>query len=68
MLFNSFHFLVFFPVVATLYFLLPHRFRWGLLLAASCYFYDTPYHLNQQGRRVRTERLIDSLKIALGLE
>jgi alginate O-acetyltransferase complex protein AlgI len=39
MLFNSFHFLVFFPVVTTLYFLLPHRFRWGLLLAASCYFY-----------------------------
>lgn len=39
MLFNSFHFLLFFPVVTTLYFLLPHRFRWGLLLAASCYFY-----------------------------
>ena len=39
MLFNSFHFLVFFPVVTTLYFLLPHRFRWGLLLTASCYFY-----------------------------
>lgn len=39
MLFNSFQFLVFFPVVTTLYFLLPHRFRWGLLLAASCYFY-----------------------------
>lgn len=39
MLFNSFHFLVFFPVVTGLYFLLPHRFRWALLLAASCYFY-----------------------------
>lgn len=39
MLFNSFHFLLFFPVVTMLYFLLPHRFRWGLLLAASCYFY-----------------------------
>lgn len=39
MLFNSFHFLLFFPVVTTVYFLLPHRFRWGLLLAASCYFY-----------------------------
>ena len=32
------------------------------------YFYDTPYHLNAAGRRIRTERLIDSLKIALGLE
>lgn len=32
------------------------------------YFYDTPYHLNEQGRRVRTERLIDSLKVALGLK
>jgi len=39
MLFNSLHFLIFFPVVTTLYFLLPHRYRWALLLAASCYFY-----------------------------
>jgi alginate O-acetyltransferase complex protein AlgI len=39
MLFNSLHFAVFFPVVTGLYFVLPHRFRWGLLLAASCYFY-----------------------------
>ena len=39
MLFNSVAFLIFFPVVTTTYFLLPHRFRWMLLLAASCYFY-----------------------------
>ncbi len=26
------------------------------------YFYDTPYHLNEQGREVRTERLIQNLK------
>ena len=39
MLFNSAAFLIFFPVVTTAYFLLPHRFRWMLLLAASCYFY-----------------------------
>ncbi len=39
MLFNSFQFLVFFPIVTTLYFLLSHRHRWILLLAASCYFY-----------------------------
>jgi alginate O-acetyltransferase complex protein AlgI len=39
MLFNSAAFLIFFPVVTTVYFLLPHRFRWMLLLAASCYFY-----------------------------
>lgn len=39
MLFNSFQFAVFFPVVTTLYFLLPHRYRWGWLLAASCVFY-----------------------------
>lgn len=41
MLFNSFHFLVFFPVVTIAYFLLPQRFRWMLLLSASCYFYMT---------------------------
>lgn len=39
MLFNSIHFLIFFPVVTVLYFLIPHRFRWALLLFASCYFY-----------------------------
>jgi alginate O-acetyltransferase complex protein AlgI len=39
MLFNSFAFLIFFPVVTTLYFLLPHKFRWQLLLASSCIFY-----------------------------
>jgi alginate O-acetyltransferase complex protein AlgI len=39
MLFNSIHFLFFFVGVTTLYYLLPHRFRWFLLLVASCYFY-----------------------------
>ena len=39
MLFNSFQFLLFFPFVTLLYFLLPHRFRWLLLLIASCIFY-----------------------------
>jgi alginate O-acetyltransferase complex protein AlgI len=39
MLFNSGQFLLFFPIVTALYFLLSHRFRWILLLAASCYFY-----------------------------
>ncbi|WP_118828448.1 MBOAT family O-acyltransferase [Salinibacter ruber] len=39
MLFNSLEFLVFFPVVVGLYFTCPSRYRWGLLLAASYYFY-----------------------------
>jgi alginate O-acetyltransferase complex protein AlgI len=39
MLFNSFHFLIFFIVVSALYFLIPHPKRWILLLVASCYFY-----------------------------
>src|SRR6185437_11993769 len=39
MLFNSFKFLVFFPVVTIIYFLLPFRFRWFHLLLASCIFY-----------------------------
>jgi len=39
MLFNSFDFLLFFPVVTLFYFLLPHKFRWFHLLAASCIFY-----------------------------
>jgi len=39
MLFNSFDFLVFFVVVVTTYFLLPHKFRWAFLLLSSCIFY-----------------------------
>lgn len=39
MLFNSFAFAIFLPIVFGLYWLLPHRFRWGILLAASYYFY-----------------------------
>ncbi len=39
MLFNSFEFLVFFVFVTSLYFALPHKYRWLLLLLASCFFY-----------------------------
>jgi D-alanyl-lipoteichoic acid acyltransferase DltB (MBOAT superfamily) len=39
MLFNSLEFVFFFIIVTGLYFVLPHRFRWFMLLAASCYFY-----------------------------
>ncbi len=39
MVFTSFNFLVFFPAVLLVYFLLPQKFRWMFLLAASYYFY-----------------------------
>ena len=39
MLFNSWQFFIFFPVVTTLYFIIPHKYRWFLLLTASCVFY-----------------------------
>jgi alginate O-acetyltransferase complex protein AlgI len=39
MLFNSLEFLLFFPVVLVLYYLLPFKYRWLLLLIASYYFY-----------------------------
>ena len=39
MLFNSIEFLIFFPVVAAVFFLLPHKLRRYFLLAASCFFY-----------------------------
>ena len=41
MLFNSFSFLLFFPIVTLIYYLLPHKFRWIHLLLASCFFYMT---------------------------
>jgi len=39
MLFNSFEFLLFFPVVAIGYYVLAHQYRWIWLLLASYYFY-----------------------------
>ena len=39
MSFISFQFVIFFILVTTLYFILPHRVRWLLLLGASCIFY-----------------------------
>ena len=39
MLFNSIEFLIFFPIVTILFYLLPFRYRWMMLLAASCFFY-----------------------------
>ncbi|MDX2171912.1 MAG: MBOAT family O-acyltransferase [Bacteroidota bacterium] len=39
MIFNSLSFVFFFIVVTTIYYLLPHRFRWFILLTASCFFY-----------------------------
>lgn len=37
--FISFAFLFFFITVSVLYYALPHKYRWPLLLLASCYFY-----------------------------
>lgn len=39
MLFNSYSFLLFFPVVVLGYFLIPHRIRYIWLLIASYFFY-----------------------------
>ncbi len=39
MLFNSFHFVFFFIIVTSLYFAIPYKKRWLLLLLSSCYFY-----------------------------
>ncbi|MBD5644395.1 MBOAT family protein [Clostridium botulinum] len=39
MLFNSMHFLLFFPIVTFIYFFIPHKFRYIWLLITSYYFY-----------------------------
>ncbi|MBR6709308.1 MAG: MBOAT family protein [Clostridia bacterium] len=39
MIFNSIEFLIFYPIVLLLYFLLPKKIRWVSLLAASAFFY-----------------------------
>lgn len=39
MLFNSLQFIIFFPIVVALYFIISPKYRWILLLIASYYFY-----------------------------
>ncbi len=39
MTFNSGEFLIFYPIVALLYFVLPKKLKWPMLLVASYYFY-----------------------------
>ena len=39
MLFNSYNFLIFFPIVVLLYFVIPHKVRYIWLLVASYFFY-----------------------------
>lgn len=39
MTFNSWEFLIFYPIVALLYFVLPKKLKWPMLLVASYYFY-----------------------------
>lgn len=41
MLFNSFEFLYFFPIIIIGFYLIPNRFRWLWLLLGSYYFYTT---------------------------
>ena len=39
MLFNSFEFLLFFPIIIIGFYVLPHKYRWVWLLLGSYYFY-----------------------------
>lgn len=39
MLFNSLNYAIFLPIVFILFWILPHKFRWVLLLISSYYFY-----------------------------
>jgi alginate O-acetyltransferase complex protein AlgI len=39
MLFNSLAFIIFLPCVFIVYWLMPHKFRWVILLISSYYFY-----------------------------
>jgi alginate O-acetyltransferase complex protein AlgI len=39
MLFNSIQFIFFYVIITLSYWFLPHKYRWRLLLFASCYFY-----------------------------
>ncbi len=45
MLFNSIEFIIFFPTVVIIFFLLPQKWQWKWLLASSCFFFGFSYYL-----------------------
>lgn len=69
MTFTSFNFLIFFPLLAILYWITPAKFRWVLLLVASYFFYinmKPVFALLLAGITLSTyvfTRLIDETKI-----
>ena len=69
MVFTSFNFLIFFPLVGVLYYITPARFRWLTLLIASYFFYiniKPVFALLVAGITISTfvfTRLIDKTKI-----
>ncbi len=69
MVFTSFNFLIFFPLLAILYWITPAKFRWALLLIASYFFYiniKPVFALLVAGVTLSTylfTRLIDNTKI-----
>ena len=50
MIFNSFEFLIFFPIVLFLHFVLPTKIRWIALLIASYYFYISWKYMDRYKR------------------
>lgn len=55
MLFNSIDFLVFFPIVVSVFFIIPKKLRYIWLLIASYYFY-----MSWQPNRISKEQLFHS--------
>lgn len=67
MLFNSIQFLIFFPTIVALYFLLPAGPRWVMLLVASFYF-SYGYRVRDAGERSQDVVIVgDSLTVGSGL-
>lgn len=68
MIFTSFNFVIFFPIVIVIYYLLPEKVRWKYLLIVSYYFYiniKAVYALLLAGVTITTyifARLIDDAK------
>lgn len=69
MVFTSFNFLIFFPLIAVLYWVTPARYRWITLLITSYFFYiniKPVYALLLAGVTISTyvfTRLIDAVKL-----
>ena len=65
MLFNSLHFLIFFPIVLLIFFSVPIKYRWIILLVAAYYFYSSWQVPLPKGSKLFGEKIVNPILLVI---